>query len=210
MDNLTAPLYPLVNTYQCESVLCIDNGFTKEEVDVFLKQMSEIEAGAAIVGGPPTKDENIDDRIEDAWGIRKSNVYFLNVYSAKYKWIYDKMVSYVNYINDINFKKTLYGIEPMQYTEYDSNYQGFYGTHKDEEYTTMRPLRRSLSFSVQLTDPSEFTGGDFIIYDGHKQTIANKQLGSITFFDSIMQHEVKPVTSGFRRSLVGWVNGPRV
>lgn len=210
MDNLIPPLYSLVNNTHCQNIICIDNGFTKEEIDTFLGQMSEINAAAALVGEPPTKEDNIDKIIEDAWHIRKSNVYFLNVYSEKYKWIYEKMTTYVNYINNLNFRKNLYGIEPMQYTEYDSEYQGFYGKHKDDEYSSLRPLKRSLSYSIQLTDPREYEGGELIIYDGEKQTIANKQQGSITFFDSIMQHEVKPITSGFRKSLVGWVLGPRV
>ncbi len=210
MDNLIPPLYPLDKRFQCEPIICIDNGFTMDEINMFLEQMKDINASAALVGEPPEKEENIDERIEDAWSIRKSNVYFLNVYSQKYKWIYDKLSDYVNYINNINYKKCLYGIEPLQYTEYDSEYLGFYGQHKDDEYNTLRPIKRTLSFSVQLTDPKEFEGGDLIIYDGIKKTVANKQVGSITFFDSLMPHEVTPITSGFRKSLVGWVLGPRV
>jgi len=34
-------------------------------------------------------------------------------------------------VNATNFNKILYGIEPLQYAEYDSKYSGFYGVHPD-------------------------------------------------------------------------------
>jgi PKHD-type hydroxylase len=36
-----------------------------------------------------------------------------------------------------------------------------------------------------------------------------KQKGTIAFFDSRTPHRVKKVKSGVRKSLVGWVIGPR-
>ena len=66
---------------------------------------------------------------------------------------------------------------------------------------------RKLSVSVQLSEPEKYKGGDLIIYEGVDETIAKKFIGSITVFPSFMEHEVRPVTSGTRYSLVGWITG---
>jgi PKHD-type hydroxylase len=61
-----------------------------------------------------------------------------------------------------------------------------------------------------MSSPEDYEGGELLIYDGNTTYTANKKYGSITFFDSRMLHEVTPVTSGFRKSIVGWILGPRV
>jgi PKHD-type hydroxylase len=75
---------------------------------------------------------------------------------------------------------------------------------------------RKLSMTCQLTDGSEYRGGelefDFRNYDPHmrdesKHRIQCKEIlskGSIIIFPSFVWHRVKPVTSGTRYSLVVW------
>ena len=80
---------------------------------------------------------------------------------------------------------------------------------------------RKLSMTCQLTDGSEYKGGelefDFRNYDPHmrdesKHRIQCKEIlpkGSIIVFPSFVWHRVKPVTSGTRYSLVVWhLGGP--
>lgn len=64
---------------------------------------------------------------------------------------------------------------------------------------------RKLSFSLLLSDPSSFEGGDLCF--GHPIADARVQ-GSLTVFPSYLPHEVSPVTSGIRDVVVGWVIGP--
>ena len=67
--------------------------------------------------------------------------------------------------------------------------------------------------SLQLSDPTEYEGGQFCI-DKHAvgpdlmdpNIFAPK--GSIVVFPSYIQHCVTPVKSGVRKSLVCWWNGP--
>ena len=140
--------------------------------------------------------------------IRKSNISFIE--DDSFNWVYDKLVTAVKYVNETNYNKVLYGIEPLQYTEYDSSYQGFYGIHKDENESEVNiGLLRKLSFTMQLSDPKDYTGGDLVIHSNDRIN-GTKKLGDITFFDSMTPHEVLPVESGFRKSLVGWVVGPRI
>jgi PKHD-type hydroxylase len=42
-----------------------------------------------------------------------------------------------------------------------------------------------------------------------KLYFAPKQRGAIIFFDSRTPHRVRKIKSGMRKSLVGWVVGPR-
>ena len=71
-------------------------------------------------------------------------------------------------------------------------------------------LVRKLSFTVQLSDPDEYEGGNVQFMDeSGKSYFAPRQRGAIVLFDSRTQHRVLKVTKGVRRSLVGWVVGPR-
>lgn len=69
---------------------------------------------------------------------------------------------------------------------------------------------RKLSFSIQLSDPDEYEGGQFQLLDErNKSYIAPREKGTIILFDSRTKHRVRPVTKGVRKSIVGWVVGPR-
>tara|TARA_R110000868_G_scaffold385032_1_gene652754 strand:- start:69 stop:698 length:630 start_codon:yes stop_codon:yes gene_type:complete len=69
---------------------------------------------------------------------------------------------------------------------------------------------RKLSFSLQLSDPSEYTGGELQFLDtSGKSFFAPKQRGTLIVFDSRTNHRVRKVRSGLRKSIVGWVVGKR-
>ena len=196
-----------VETYQ--PVLSVDNFFTEEELEKISSQLCDVNAKAAIAGWENSinSQEDMNNAVSHSLIFRKSNVYWLE--DSMYEWIYNKIQIAINHVNLTNYNKVLYGIEPLQYTEYDSKYNGFYKPHCDS-YTEQTPLKRSLSFTMQLSREEEYEGGDLLIYHDGTTIKANKTYGTITFFDSSVLHEVKPVTSGFRKSLVGWIVGPRV
>lgn len=202
--------YPLINLKDRLTTICVETLFTSEDLTKLKEQLTHVELGSALVGpGPTTDDINEYEKLRiESHNLRKSNISFLS--DPSFNWVYEKIAVAVLHVNTINYNKVLYGIEDLQYTEYDSKYNGFYGVHKDSHYYTNDALRRSLSFSMQLSDESEYSGGELKIHDNNTTFIANKSLGSITFFDSNVYHEVTPVQTGFRKSLVGWVLGPRV
>ena len=69
---------------------------------------------------------------------------------------------------------------------------------------------RKLSFTLQLSDPDDYEGGNVqLINEANQNYIAPRQRGTIILFDSRTQHRVLKVTKGTRRSIVGWVVGPR-
>ena len=69
---------------------------------------------------------------------------------------------------------------------------------------------RKLSFSLILSDPSEYEGGQFQIMSyNNKMYEVPQEKGNLIIFDSQAVHRVRPIKSGVRKSLVGWVIGPR-
>jgi PKHD-type hydroxylase len=66
---------------------------------------------------------------------------------------------------------------------------------------------RKLSFTLQLSDPADYDGGELQLMNSKKPTIASREQGYVMVFPSYTLHEVTPVTRGTRYSLVSWVTG---
>jgi len=135
---------------------------------------------------------------------RRSKIYWLPK-TDEFVELYKKLTEYISKCNEdfYNFKLTEI-TEQIQYTVYNSDDQGHYDWHLD-----MGPdkARRKLSLVCQLSDPSEYEGGELQINTG-KIIVPEKEKGTIIIFPSFLLHRVTPVTKGTRRSLVLWVEGP--
>ena len=69
---------------------------------------------------------------------------------------------------------------------------------------------RKLSFSLVLSDSTEYSGGDFEIKMSEQSTITIEQkIGRVIVFPSFMIHRVAPLLTGKRKSIVFWVLGPK-
>ena len=95
--------------------------------------------------------------------------------------------------------------EVAQFTHYLEG--GFYDWHMDNDVSgKLQPPVRKISMTLLLSDPSTFEGGELeFMSDGKK---AKLKQGQAIFFASWLQHRVKPVTKGERKSLVMWFGGP--
>ena len=70
-------------------------------------------------------------------------------------------------------------------------------------------LVRKLSFSIQLSHPDDYEGGNVQLLDeAGNNYIAPRKRGTIVLFDSRTQQSSKSY-KGTRKSIVGWVVGPR-
>ena len=68
--------------------------------------------------------------------------------------------------------------------------------------------KRKLAMTVQLSDPSEYDGGDFEIWFGGKESIVvPREKGDVIVFPAFCMHRVKPITRGTRKCLVFWTGG---
>jgi len=67
---------------------------------------------------------------------------------------------------------------------------------------------RKISLSLQLSEPSDYEGGELVLQAGDSERVAEKARGTLIAFPSFVLHRVRPVTAGVRKSLVIWVAGP--
>ena len=184
------------------------SGLTNSEIEAIKNYYKESNHEIATTGN--FTKENQD------FSIRKSEVVWMTEDFNKQFGTFDiisKIYSKVDELNKSFFKFNLFDVEPLQITRYDSSNRGFYEMHTDAGFTQGN-LVRKLSFVIQLSDPSEFEGGEFV-YNNGVETVVNEtcpqavQKGMIILFPSFLIHGVKPVTKGTRYSLVGWCNGER-
>lgn len=139
--------------------------------------------------------------------IRISPVSWIRSDVPENRWIWERICSSIMNMNNQFFNYDLNEIQSLQFTTYDSEEKGFYGKHIDMMYRGNGT--RKLSLSVQLSDPSDYEGGDLLIYNGEQPLNLPKVQGTGIFFPSYSLHEVTPVTKGIRYSLVAWSLGPR-
>jgi PKHD-type hydroxylase len=139
---------------------------------------------------------------------RKSHISWIR-HNDECKWLYHKMADKCRQVNNQNFRFDLWGfLEAFQYTVYDTE-GSHYTWHQDEFYNrSLSRAPRKLSMVIQLSDPSEYDGGDLELnLGGHSYHTVPKGLGNLVVFPSWTLHRVTPVTKGVRKSLVAWVTG---
>jgi len=166
-----------------------------ETVDALRANLDTKELRYAEVGG----DRGVLDKFK-----RRSKIFWLPK-TEEFHEIYKTLFELIGSCNSDFYKFKLNElVEQIQYTVYNENDQGHYDWHLD-----MGPgkTRRKLSLVVQLSDPSEYEGGELQINVGHIVTL-EKDKGTVLIFPSYLLHRVTPVTKGTRRSLVLWVDGP--
>lgn len=120
-------------------------------------------------------------------------------------WLFNKLTTLVFEGNDAMWNFDLLGYnDSLQYTTY---YGG--GGHYDW-HTDVGPgmANRKISVVVQLSDPSEYTGGVLNLNGGNGIIECPKEKNTVIIFPSFVLHRVTPVLTGIRKSLVTWIAGP--
>lgn len=165
-------------------------------------------------------DEELDDLLDkakhdiktatvgsgnDDESIRRSEVRWLRQEDG-HQWLYDRIWQAVTRANDLHFHVDITGFQTsIQLTRYDAGRRGFYTWHMD---TGEKNATRKLSFTVQVSPPDAYRGGDLELFYRSKAVTAPRDRGSITVFPSFVMHRVAPVKKGTRYSLVAWMDGP--
>ena len=148
-----------------------------------------------------------DHRVHE--NLRRSEIGWLNP-GGESRWLFDRIKDCVNGVNSDWFRYDLTGFEGIQFTKYSikAGEPDFYSSHVDTASLPGGTVRK-LSFTVQLSDPESYSGGEVVLYKSLIDSVnLSRDLGSISFFPSYTIHEVMPVTRGVRYSLVGWACGP--
>jgi PKHD-type hydroxylase len=78
-----------------------------------------------------------------------------------------------------------------------------YGTHVDD--ALMNGVRTDLSFTVFLSEPDSYDGGELIIEGNDGEQVIKLAAGGAVIYPSNTLHRVEEVTRGERLVVVGWV-----
>lgn len=84
---------------------------------------------------------------------------------------------------------------------------GHYGRHVDNALMPYGEdhLRTDLSFTLFLSDPDTYDGGELVIETAAGDFTAKPGAGDLVLYPSGSIHEVRPVTRGTRLVVVGWI-----
>lgn len=84
---------------------------------------------------------------------------------------------------------------------------GGYGAHVDNALMGRgeKRLRTDLSFTLFLTPPEEYEGGELVIHAAGTTQSVKGEAGHLVLYPSGSIHEVRPVTRGTRIVCVGWI-----
>ena len=83
---------------------------------------------------------------------------------------------------------------------------GKYGNHIDHPYMSenKRLYRTDLSFTLSLTDPDSYDGGDLVINQESASLPIRLNKGEIIIYPTTSIHQVTEITRGTRYVVIGW------
>jgi PKHD-type hydroxylase len=175
--------------------------FTKEQCDLILQEGLKLPEQKGNLG--------VNGEITDE-SFRKSRIRFIQKDDPNFTWLFQEIWKMAMECNDGWFGFHLSKMDYIQLAEYDSDYEGQYKKHHDVFWINGTNYQRKLSAVIQLTDPSEYEGGDLVLYTQQESPppVNIKEQGSVIFFPSFIEHEAQKVTKGKRYSIACWFDGP--
>ena len=95
-------------------------------------------------------------------------------------------------------------MKPILFSRYEPGME--YGTHVDNAIMSGRPpVRSDLSFTVFLSDPDTYDGGELVVESPAGDMSFKLPAGHAILYPSSTLHHVEPVTRGARVAAVSWV-----
>jgi PKHD-type hydroxylase len=91
-------------------------------------------------------------------------------------------------------------LTPLMFSRYDSDMH--YGTHVDD--AMMHGLRTDVSFTLFLSEPASYDGGELVIESAAGEEAVKLDAGALVAYPSTTLHRVAAVTRGARHAAVGW------
>lgn len=130
--------------------------------------------------------------------------------NAETDMLYRRIEEAVLALNARYFRFDLSGLASFQYALYGGPEGGHFDWHKDYGRDPADPARepRKLTLSLQLSDPTDYEGCELQVRAGNKIDVAPKARGTLVAFPANVLHQVTPILSGVRKSLVVWAVGP--
>ena len=161
-------------------------------------------------------EKNLQDALVQQRGkvptIRDTKVSFIysgsNIHDLMQKFV-DQVIAESSHFYGCNLKDC----EAIQYTKYEKGM--FYGWHTDSalEISDLKNNVRDMSASLILSSDQEYEGGSLQMILNNciskdnivtPHDVQNQKQGTLIIFPSNVLHQVTPVTSGIRKSIVLW------
>lgn len=142
---------------------------------------------------------------------RSSEIRWINPNDVNSRFVTDTLWYYGREANKNAFGFDVDYLPDIQYTKYTAEENGKYDWHCDTFWANPSTYDRKISIIIQLSNSSDYEGGDFQIDSQYAQLPADqiRTKGTVIVIPSFLTHRVTPVTSGTRRSLVSWIQGPK-
>lgn len=122
------------------------------------------------------------------------------------QWLYELLFPLALEANEKLFHFDIDTVtDPIHYVIYPED-----GGHLDWHMDTgaYGVNKRKLAMTVQLSDPSEYDGGEFEIwFGGQESMVVPREKGDVIIFPAFCLHRVRPITRGQRKCLVFWTGG---
>lgn len=122
-----------------------------------------------------------------------------------YDWIFQRIHANITECNRKFYHFDLDGmnetLERLTYGERGSMVWHIDSTPQDNIATT-----RKVTCSIQLSESSEYVGGDLELFTGQVETVP-KGVGMMAVYPTYIYHRVTEVTEGKRSTLIGHVHG---
>jgi len=171
-----------------------EGAFSDQELD-WLQEKAKTAYSTAEVG--TDNGQCVEEKI------RRTKVVWLSS-TPENDWVFERLAHVVSSLNVDYFDFNLDNFENLQLTNYLAADQGTYGWHQDFGNEL---FNRKLSLVLQLSDPSEYEGGELQLLIKKDPLIMPKKRGHITVFPAWALHQVTPVVKGTRQTLVAWASG---
>ena len=94
----------------------------------------------------------------------------------------------------------------MEFNRYEPGM--YYKNHMDAAVMggpRSQPMRADLSFTVFLTDPDSYQGGEFVLQSPYGEERVKGAAGDAIVYPSNMIPRVEPIESGARWAAIGWI-----
>ena len=149
-------------------------------------------------------------------GIRRCEVRLLTPNMKPYEGVFRSLIDFakanIDHIDvDIDYKIDG-GIQHITY--HPGHHVGWhndtmnYAAGKNNPMYSDLKINRKVSLTVMLSDPTDYTGGEFIFEPGIPMNAKVEGKGTVAMFTSHSQHMVQEITSGVRNILFIFMTGP--
>lgn len=91
-------------------------------------------------------------------------------------------------------------LTPLMFSRYEPGMN--YGSHVDD--ALMQGLRTDVSFTLFLSDPASYDGGELVIETASGEDAIKLDPGALVAYSTTTLHRVNEVTRGERLAVVGW------